>query len=298
MSNGEAGTRASAAAARRSATMNAAWRRLLWLAPLLLWANDVWAWGLYTHVYFAQALLWLVPLADAKARSAMRRLPRLVLAGACLPDLALTDFRAKAPVFEASHDWETAARLLATASSDEERALSLGFACHMLTDIFAHNHFVPAHELVWFDAHAVTHAACEWAMDHHVRAEIYARPADLLETERAVLARYVASAFDCSEAQAADSLATLGGAERLLRRSGLPALAWHAGKAGDRRMRRRFVHYLSHTTRHLRQMDRLLAGERPRWVANPCRHAARAALAEVPERLLRARLPMPADVFA
>jgi hypothetical protein len=273
-------------------------RHVLWLVPLLLTAGDAWGWGLYTHVYFAQALLWLAPLADPRARTAMRRLPRLVLAGACLPDLALTDVRAKTPVFDASHEWETAARLLATASCDEERALSLGFACHMLTDIFAHNHFVPAHEFVWFDAHAATHAACEWAMDHHVRRDLYVRPADLLEAERDAMTAYVAGAFDCSTAHAESALAMLGGAERLLRRSGLPALAWHAGKAGDRRMLRRFAHYLSHTTRHLRQMDRLLGGERPRWVANPCRHAARAALAQVPARLLRARLPMPSDVFA
>lgn len=270
----------------------------LWLVPLLLTAGDACAWGLYTHVHFAQALLWLAPLADPRMRAAVRRLPRLVLAGACLPDLALTDIRAKTPVFEASHEWETAAALLAKAHDEEERALAVGFACHMLTDIFAHNHFVPAHEFVWFDAHTATHAACEWAMDHHVRSTLFARPADLLAAEQATAARFAAAAFGCSEAYAAESVAGLAGAERLLRCSGLPALAWHAGKAGDRRMLRRFAHYLSHTTRHLQQMDRLIAGERPRWVANPCRHAAREALAEVPARLLRARLPLPADVFA
>jgi hypothetical protein len=273
-------------------------RYLPWLVPLLLTAGDACAWGLYTHVYFAQALLWLAPLADPRARAAMRRLPRLVLAGASLPDLALTDIGAEKPVFDTSHDWDTAARLLANAASDEEKALSLGFACHTFTDIFAHNHFVPAHELVWFDASALTHVACEWAMDHNVRANLYATPAELLESERSVLAAYAAKAFHCTEAHASASLATLGNGDGLLRKSGLPALVWHAGRVGDRRMQRRFAHYLSHTTRHLHQMDRLLAGERPRWVANPCRHAARAALAEVPARLLRERLPMPADVFA
>lgn len=281
------------------ATMAARRRpQLLWVVPLLLTAGDALAWGLYTHIYFAQALLWLVPLADPRMRTAMRRLPRLVLAGACLPDLALTDIRAKTPAFGASHEWETAARLLAAASGDEERALALGFSCHMLTDIFAHNHFVPAHEIVWFDAPVLTHAACEWAMDHHLRARLYAAPADLLDAERAVAAGYVGAAFGLGQAPALEALAALAGADRLLRHSGLPRLAWHAGKMGDRRMARRFTHYVSHTTGHLPQMNRLLAGERPRWIANPCRHAARAALAEVPARLLRSRLPMPADVFA
>ncbi|MGE5466613.1 MAG: zinc dependent phospholipase C family protein [Ignavibacteria bacterium] len=258
----------------RAMERSARWRRLLWLPPLLLTAADAWAWGLFTHVYFAQALLWLVPLADPRFRKAMLRLPRLVLAGACLPDLALTDVRARTPLFESSHDWETAARLLASARSEEEMAVSLGYACHILTDIFAHNHFVPAHELVWFDAHAATHAACEWAMDHHIRREICTAPADVLRSERAVLGACVSASFGCSESQALDALAMLAGAAR------------------------RFSHYLSHTTRHLRQMDRLIAGERPRWVANPCRHAARAALADVPRHLVRVELPLPADVFA
>jgi hypothetical protein len=283
---------------RRNSASREAWKCLPWLVPLLLTANEAWAWGLYTHVYFAQALLWLAPLADPRARAAMRRLPRLVLAGACLPDLALTDVRAEQPVFETSHDWDTAARLLANAGSDEEMAMALGFACHTFTDIFAHNHFVPAHELVWFNARALTHVACEWAMDHQVRTNLYATPTDLLESERSILAAYAARTFRCSEAHATKSLATLGKGDGLLRRSGLPALIWQAGRVGDARMQRRFAHYLSHTTRHLHQMDRLLAGERPRWVANPCRHAARAALAEVPSRLLRGHLPLPADVFA
>lgn len=270
---------------------------LLWLPALLLTSADALAWGLYTHVYFAQALVWLVPLADPRLRAAARRLPRLVLAGACLPDLALTDLRAGQPVFEHSHEWETAARLLAAAGDDEERALALGFASHLLTDIFAHNHFVPAHEIVWFDAPVATHAACEWAMDHHVRRHVYARPGDLLTAERPVVAAWVARAFDCTDAAAGRALDGLAGADRLLRRSGLPRLAHGAGSLGDRRMARRFAHYLAHTVRHLRQMDRIAGGERPQWVANPCRHAAREALADVPARLLRARLPMPADLF-
>lgn len=270
---------------------------LLWLPALLLTSADALAWGLYTHVYFAQALVWLVPLADPCLRAAARRLPGLVLAGACLPDLALTDLRAERPVFEHSHEWETAARLLAAAGSEEERALALGFASHLFTDIFAHNHFVPAHEIVWFDAPVLTHAACEWAMDHHVRRHVYGAPAELLAADREVVAAWVAAAFGCTPGVAGRALDGLAGADRLLRRSGLPRLAHGVGGLGDRRMARRFAHYLSHTVRHLRQMDRIAAGERPQWVANPCRHAAREALAGVPARLLRARLPMPADLF-
>jgi hypothetical protein len=59
----------------------------LWL--LALWPSDALAWGLQTHLYFAQYALALLPLADPGLRAAARRLPGLVLAGACLPDLAI-----------------------------------------------------------------------------------------------------------------------------------------------------------------------------------------------------------------
>ena len=44
------------------------WR---WWIPLLLFSADAHAWGLYTHVYFAQLLLWTTPLADPRFRKAV-----------------------------------------------------------------------------------------------------------------------------------------------------------------------------------------------------------------------------------
>jgi len=64
--------------------------RCLWYAlPLAMFAPDAYAWGLQTHLFFAQCAVFLVPFADRELRAAVSRFPRLVLAGACLPDLAL-----------------------------------------------------------------------------------------------------------------------------------------------------------------------------------------------------------------
>ncbi len=273
-------------------------RHLLWLLPLLTTAADAWAWGLYTHVYFAQALVWLVPVAHPAFAAAARRFPRRVMAGACLPDLALVGPLLRHDAFDVSHDWSTAAEVLAAARSDEDRALALGFASHLLSDIYAHNHFVPAHEIVWADVPVATHAACEWALDHHVAPQLMATPRALLKSEQGAMAGWVAGRFGCRSATAYKAIGALAAADGLLRFSGLPQLAFHAGRLADPRTLRRFGHYLSHTTRHLGQMDRLIAGEAPRWLANPERHQARAELAGMPSRLLRSRLPMPEDVFA
>jgi hypothetical protein len=273
------------------------WRSVFHLCWLLGFSADAWAWGLQTHAFFAQSLLWLVPLADPRLRRAAASLPRLVLAGAVLPDLVLTG-AGRIPALAQSHDWETAARLFGQAGSDEERALALGFASHLLTDIFAHNHFVPAHEKVWFDVPLLTHAAAEWALDHRIAGDLFVEPAELVTRQLPVLGSYVAQSFSGTPEQAESALASLALAERWLRRSGLPALAYRTARLADRRLDRRFRHYLAHTARQLAQINRLAAGDEPRWGANPCPRRAKAALSGVPERLLRARLPLPADVFA
>ena len=62
-------------------------RRMILLAlPWLLQSTSAHAWGLYTHVFFAQWLVWGVPFLDGELRRAVARYPKLVMAGACLPD--------------------------------------------------------------------------------------------------------------------------------------------------------------------------------------------------------------------
>lgn len=272
-------------------------RFLFCLPPLLLTAGDALAWGLYTHVWFAQSLLWLVPLADPRFRAAARKLPALVMAGACLPDLALVRGIARSGQFGDSHEWELAAMQIEKAGSDEARALALGYASHLLTDIFAHNHFVPAHENVWADIPLATHASCEWALDHHVRPQLFATPGALLKREQGTIQVYLEETFGCARAEADRLISTLARADRLLRLSKLPAAAYAAGRVADRRMLRRFNHYLDHTVRRLPQINSLIAGERPEWEANPPRHLAHAAIADQPLKTLRSRLVLPMNVF-
>ena len=182
---------------RYSARMATSCTRLLWLLPLALFSEDALAWGLCTHVYFAQLLIWAIPLADARFRRAVARLPELMLAGACLPDVALFSRPIGAPTLTTTHQWSAMQRLLAGAHDDESRALVVGYASHLLADVIAHNHFVPAHEQIWFDRPVVTHAASEWAMDAHIMPHLLARPADLMRRHGMRIADYATEHFRC-----------------------------------------------------------------------------------------------------
>lgn len=273
------------------------WR---WLVPLLLYSADAHAWGLYTHVYFAQLLFWAVPFTDKRFRQALQRYPRLVLAGACLPDLALMSERPWGEPFSTTHQWQRARKLLDDAKSDEEYALSLGFVSHLLVDVIAHNHFVPAHEKLWGNVPVLTHAACEWAMDMHIRKQLYAQPGELMDAHRHELADYVAEHFDCARCVADRGILLLGSAEKLLRRSQLAQACYRGGRWLDEGMQRRFNYYLGETQTHLTHIDRILSGEQPVWDANP--HAndpeLRRRIELIEPLQLRHRLPLPQDVFS
>jgi hypothetical protein len=242
--------------------------KFFWLIPLVFHSLDAHAWGLITHVYFAQWLIWGTPLLDPRLRQAMQKFPELVMAGACLPDLALVS-----PSFRHTHQWETCREMLLSAASDEEIAISVGYASHLFVDVVAHNHFVPAHEAMWLDKTLVTHIASEWAVDAHVATLIqnhkHTTPYQLLQRNRAVLIPFLAQRFRCGEKRSAVALSRLANADRLLRTVRLPQIIYYSLKRLDNKVSHNFEYYVSLTQSMLPQMDSLLNGSRPMWEADP-----------------------------
>lgn len=267
---------------------------LLWLVPLCLFSGDALAWGLSTHIYFSQLLIWAVPLADPRFRAAARRFPKLVMAGACLPDLSLVG---GAP-FARSHCWHNLENMLASASDAQEQALTLGYASHLLADVVAHNHFVPAHEAMWLDRPMLTHVMAEWAMDSHVHPQLFASAGPLLESHLAQLGEFVAARFGCSQAHAERALTRLAKADRLLRGSGLPHGLYHLFKWVDSKLTAHFDYYAGQTSARLGQINQLLAGEKPTWAADPEWNGENwKALQNLSLAHLIERLPLPHSFF-
>lgn len=277
--------------------MNAKRLALWWSVPASLFAADALAWGLYTHVYFAQLLVWAVPLLDPDLRRAVRRFPQRLMAGACLPDLALVGATARTRAFNASHRWETAHALLDAARDDEARACAVGAMSHLWVDIIAHNHFVPAHEHLWWNVPMLTHAVSEWAMDRHIARQLFRPPAALLRND-AWLVDYVAVNFECTAAVSRRAIHQLAGAESLLRNSRLPGMLHGVGRVLDRRLAARFDYYLQEVGARMPQINRVLAGEAPAWLPDcPPMAVARERIAAHPRELVAGRLPLPGDLF-
>lgn len=272
--------------------------RIVWLMPLALFCEDALAWGLCTHVYFSQLLLWAVPLADPRFRRAIARLPRLMLAGACLPDVALFSRLAGAPALGTTHQWSAARRMLERARDDEARALAVGYASHLLCDVVAHNHFVPAHEQMWLDRPVVTHAAAEWMMDAHVMPQLFCRPADLMRQHQRRLVECAVTDIGCDRGKAQRALGWLAHGERMLRASRLPQLLRGGARLLDPRLLRRLDWYVGETTARLGQINRLIEGDAPVWHPEiDCASLVREWPRSRPPRALGSLLPLPQDFF-
>lgn len=243
-------------------------RILLLSIPLAAFAGDALAWGLQTHVFFSQGLLLALPFADPALRAAVLRFPRLLLAGACLPDLALLGGALRTPVFRGTHAWQMVRRLTGSARCDEDLAIACGYASHLLADVVAHHCFVPEHEQRIADVPHVTHAFAEWAMDEYVRAQAFAAPADLLDGERAALADFVGRVVRCRASEAARAIDLLSRGDRLLRAAGMPSICRRIGRRLDRAIAPRFDAYVRETAQRLRGIGRLMDGAEPEWDAN------------------------------
>lgn len=229
-----------------------------WWMPCGFYSVDAQAWGLVTHIYFAHSLLWAMPLLDPRLQKAIRRFPELVMAGACLPDLAVVSKR-----FQQTHQWENAHQLLANASSDEEIAIAVGYASHLYIDVIAHHHFVPAHEAMWFENKMLTHIASEWAMDGYLCSLTPATPNYLLTKYQQEITAFLTPHFRCASADLLTALKRLAFWDGCLRRARLPSLIYHCVYRLDRRVQQHFAYYIAKTQTAIENIGTMLNGIQP-----------------------------------
>ncbi|MES2499653.1 MAG: zinc dependent phospholipase C family protein [Pseudomonadota bacterium] len=246
-------------------------RNFLWCFPLGIFSIDANAWGLYTHIYFAQWLLIASPLLDPKIQRAIKKFPTLVLAGACLPDLAIISKH-----FHTTHQWQKAEWMIENASSEQEIAIAIGYSSHLFVDVLAHNHFVPAFEakwkkIPWLNHCLITHIASEWAMDAHIAKHIKYTPHQLIRMHINELSAFVAPCFFDSSllkyfhTQTSIHLKRLAWADFVLRKSHLSFAVLGLIHIKDRKFVKSLEYYLVKTKSALSYFDQSVQGNRPSW---------------------------------
>jgi len=233
-------------------------KKYYWWTPFCLYCMDANAWGLVTHLYFAQSLLWAMPLLDPRLQKAIKKFPELVMAGACLPDLAIVSHR-----FRYTHLWENAHQLMLVAQSDEELAIAIGYASHLYIDVIAHHHFVPAHEAMWHKNEVLTHIISEWAMDAHLAPLIDTTPKQLLLKHRTMIAPFISLHFKCTAHETNIALQRLAFWDGILRYIKLPHAIYGLVSFLDKRVFKHFVYYVAKTQVAIEDIGFVLNGDRP-----------------------------------
>lgn len=233
-------------------------KKYYWWLPFCIYSVDANAWGLVTHLYFAQSLLWAMPLLDPRLQNAIKRFPNLVMAGACLPDLAIVSHR-----FRHTHLWENAHQLLLRANTDEEIAIAIGYASHLYVDVIAHNHFVPAHEAMWGENSVLTHIASEWAMDAYLTPLMKTNPRMLLTEHKTQITAFIAPQFKCSEKSANAALSRLAFWDGVLRKVKLPNAILAIARLLDKNVKKHFVYYIAKTQVAVEAIGTVLNGSKP-----------------------------------
>ena len=233
-------------------------KKYYWWLPFCLVSLDANAWGLVTHLYFAQSLLWAMPLLDPRLQQVIKKFPELVMAGACLPDLAIVSHR-----YRHTHLWENAHQLLLIAQTEEETAIAIGYASHLYVDVIAHNHFVPAHEAMWHKNNLLTHIVSEWAMDAHLAPLMNTSPHKLLRQHQAIIAPFISVQFRCSTSATNIALKRLAFWDGCLRLVKLPSLIYALVSVLDKRVFKHFVYYIAKTQVAIASIGEVLNGEKP-----------------------------------
>lgn len=139
------------------------------LFALLLFPAQALAFGPVAHLDMGLDLVASAALFGAGVRRLMRRHADDFLRGLLDPDRSLA--KNLAPYRRHSHNWTHAFRQYETARLEAERAVFLGYLCHLAADTVAHNLYVPRRMVASAGHPAAGHLYWESRLDARLREQ-------------------------------------------------------------------------------------------------------------------------------
>jgi len=107
----------------------------------LLLPADAFAWGIITHVQIGRTFLEQFRDFLSVCAPCILNFPSVFLYGSIAPDRFLAKNLQR--YREHTHNWDRAFSMLSHAGTDDLKAFSLGYLCHLAADVVAHNLYVP-----------------------------------------------------------------------------------------------------------------------------------------------------------
>lgn len=160
------------------------------VAFLFLDTASAWAWGPATHVHLATRLLGDFGWLPASLAALLSRHAWSYIYGNVAADVVLAKRWSR--VKQICHQWTTGFRLLDNATTEQDRAFSLGYLSHLAADTVAHGKYVPRQLAVTRTTMNFGHVYWEMRADHLVPATAFQGLRDLQHRDFTVHHRQLA----------------------------------------------------------------------------------------------------------
>jgi hypothetical protein len=134
------------------------------IGVVLLTPGHAFAWGPVTHIALGVQVLATVITPSTPLQAALVNLPEVFLYGGLAPDI-VQGRRFQSRLRRHSHNWATGLGLMQAASGEREQAFVLGYLAHLAADVVAHNFFLPARFIGYFDQGLPSHIYNEACFD-------------------------------------------------------------------------------------------------------------------------------------
>ncbi len=137
---------------------------ILFVLPLLLlWPDEVFAWGPATHLQIGWNVLSNPALLIAPVKPLLEVFPYDYLYGCISADIVVGKRFTRE--LKHCHNWQVGFKLLRSAVSPSQKAFAYGYLSHLAADTIAHNYYVPEKMVSAYSARFLRHVYWEMRFD-------------------------------------------------------------------------------------------------------------------------------------
>lgn len=137
---------------------------ILFVLPvLLLWPDEVFAWGPATHLQIGWQVLSNPAMLIGPVKPLLEVFPYDYLYGCISADIVVGKRFTRA--LKHCHNWQVGFKLLSSAGSPSQKAFAYGYLSHLAADTIAHNYYVPEKMVTAYSARFLRHIYWEMRFD-------------------------------------------------------------------------------------------------------------------------------------
>jgi len=149
------------------------------LPLLLLWPDEVFAWGPATHLQLGWQVLSNPALLIAPVKPLLEVFPYDYLYGCISADIVVGKRFTRE--LKHCHNWRVGFKLLSSAVSPSQKAFAYGYLSHLAADTIAHNYYVPEKMVSAYSTRFLRHVYWEMRFDALAEKVVWDLPRKIMK---------------------------------------------------------------------------------------------------------------------